>query len=238
MANLSLEKFTGQNKWDIYMIQLNEAFKTNDIIDEGLKASKLILSLSDEALEVLLQLCGSKTELERKTYIELCALLQQKYGLPEAQPVPVPAPIVFPLYGKRREFYNAKQKQKESVQDWKERLEKLADPCEFGDRMPEIIKDKFITGLVRPSVFKKMYEIEPPKSLGEFFDAAVERESNIIPRPRKKQKRNVRNVKKCYACGKTDYHNFYECIAKYKNYECKFCKKTGHLTKACFSKAA
>lgn len=144
------------------------------------------------------------------------------------------------IFRKRREFELLKQGE-ETINEWYVKI--------IGNSLKERVKDKFVVGLKAGSIFEKLCEEKPSRSLEELVEIAGTKEAtlkesrcvevNKLTAMKKPQGSNrVRlerfkssNVEKlCFHCNKPD-HNFKYC--RFKNFKCKKCKRKGHIAEAC-----
>lgn len=226
----ALEIFDGSNDWKTYIIKLCRFFATAEITDDKEKAMFLLSTLSQDVVDVLKTMCAPKT-CEQHTFMQMCALMQRKYA-PDVSTM-----FAACAYAEVRNFFNAKQKQNESVKNWLDRVKELANFCPFGEHLQEEIKDRFVSGLYRSSAIRRMYAIGKTISLDEFVNAAIQQETENTRKRAKYEPKIITGVRRCFACHRTN-HPFKECIKKYANYKCRFCGNKGHLTRACLIKKA
>lgn len=157
---------------------------------------------------------------------------------------------------KRIEFFELKQNSGENVNNWYVRVKSSAMSCSFGALLDDYVKNKFLTGLIKGPVLDRMCEEVITKSLNDFLELAIQKETSIAEREvdinrlqkggnkgesfskrkdgSKKnscQEENTTQKKMvCNVCGKGN-HNFKRC--KYKNYKCSNCGEKGHLLAVC-----
>lgn len=84
----------------------------------------------------------------------------------------------FDIFCLRKQFHASTKNTNESISNWYQRLEKLVDPCEYGNHTEIFFMDKFISGL-EENVFRelsKRYYINLHSVLG----IALEYEKSLI----------------------------------------------------------
>lgn len=155
-------------------------------------------------------------------------------------------------YAERARFYEAHQKDSESVTKWITRIKCLAMNCDFDANLDFALKDKFITGLVKGPVMERLFELKSDATLDQCMEAALTREMTLKERaalapvqqqfhkmsssntskfnPKKRKPNAAGDKRLCFACGGTE-HDFKKC--KYKAYKCKVCNTVGHIAAVC-----
>lgn len=226
--------------WNLYQERLDQYFLAN-IIPDDRKVPVLLTLIGNRAYKILRDLCDPVLPKD-KSYIELCELLHKQFS---------PRSSVF---RKRIDFYNLKQSNGETINNYFVRIKNAAMLCKFGNQLNEIIKDKFVSGLLPGRILDRVCEEDETQQLADLVELALKREESIKATTRNEadtyrleQKKSVvkpvRNFQvkqsagvqrsgelKCNRCGKGN-HVFAKC--KYKNYSCKNCKKVGHLATVC-----
>ncbi|XP_063933135.1 uncharacterized protein K02A2.6-like isoform X2 [Zophobas morio] len=246
----SIQNFNPRvDSWILYQEQLEQYFEINDIKDT--EASKkrvaaLISLIGQDTYKILRDLCTPKAPKD-KTYEELCNHLKKHFS---------PTTCVF---RERLEFYDAKQLEEETVNDWHVRIHNLSTNCDFGTDLGNVLKDKFVCGMRKGPIRDRLCEEKPSKSLENLLEIALARETTIkadkeINLVRKERwnpefsgnanntsgvlegRRNGNNPRRwsCKACGAAHTGN-QRC--KYATYKCNSCHKVGHLAKVCRSRA-
>lgn len=236
----SLTEFKIGDDWSVYIERLEQYLEAN-MIQENRKVAVLLTVVGEHAYKILRDLCDPHKP-STKTYQELKNLLEKQFS-PQVS-----------VFRERIQFYNLRQKQNENVSNWFVRLKNSAIQCKFGALLEEILKDKFVTGLLQSSILDRLCEEDHGRGLNELVDIAIKKEAALNESRRgnfhvdlnklkvsdnqrtdsRASKAYTRNVEsKCYHCGKGN-HNFSQC--KYKTYKCKKCQTVGHLASICKGK--
>lgn len=221
--------FKINDDWGVYEERLVQFFIANDTKNDK-KAAILITAISNDVYKLLRSLCFPDKPAQ-KSFDELCKVLKSYFATQIC------------IFRERAKFYDAKQNNGESVIDWLSRLKQLATECNFENLLDNLLRDKFITGLIKGPILDKALEMDVNAKLQDCVAAAIRKETNIkhqfnevhkISKTRgntnyrhngKTQNEERTNIK-CFACGKSN-HSFKSC--KYRKYACKICKKKGHL---------
>ena len=143
--------------------------------------------------------------------------------------------------------------------DFAAQLKKLSAQCEFGTFLDGALRDRFVCGLRKESIQRKLLgektldfskalqiaqsmemgekkssELKDSGSSGMLKTEEVHRLGERLANPRHFSKdKGEKSKTACYRCGNTK-HNSSEC--KYKKCRCEACGKVGHLKKVCRSK--
>ena len=72
------------------------------------------------------------------------------------------------------------QEQNESVNDWYVRIKKVAMKCKFGNNVFDVLRDKFVTGLIKGPIADRLCGEEPSKLLVELVDIALKKEAVVV----------------------------------------------------------
>ena len=132
-ANLKPPTFNGETSWDTYLIQFEAAARANNW-DTAEKASALIISLKDSALNVLTTI----PEQERQDYDILTSALELRFGAKHLQQL------------HQSQLSKRCQKPGESLQEFEvdvNRLVRLAYVGASGELYDQLATDKFIAGI-------------------------------------------------------------------------------------------
>ena len=150
----------------------------------------------------------------------------------------------------RFRFHKRKQLEGESISDYVAVLRKLAEHCDFGDRLTDDLRDRRVCGMRHENIQNKLLSeacLTLKKAIEIFVEMetaakfAVELRNSHSEAPvhkfharRKSQPRQKKqSTPECYRCdGQGHYAN--EC--RFKEVICHKCKKTGHIKKACKGK--
>jgi len=108
----ALAEFRIGDDWNLYQERLGQYFVANQVSKER-KVAVLITLVGQEAYKILKDLCDP-TLPENKSYKDLCEILKKQF-----------APRVS-VFKERIEFYELKQTEKESVNEWFARIKSKA----------------------------------------------------------------------------------------------------------------
>ena len=188
----------------------------------------------------------SPAEPSTKSYQDLIKVMKE-----HLQPAPA-------ALGERYRFGMAVQKDDESIHKFCARLKALAMHCNYGEGLNTQLRDRFVLGVQSESTKKRLLE----KGDALTFDKAVEiatamettskdlagmhssskpagtlnylrndrNRNNTKGASNSAKKQNKGNKVPCTCCGR-DNHEFKDC--RYKDYECRICKRKGHLIAVC-----
>ncbi len=228
-------------RWDIYLEQVNNFFDANDVKDEKKKRAMLLTSIGTAAYTAIRSLTAPKTpaETDWKIILELLS----KHYLPPVNPII-----------ERRDFYQRFRKPGETVAIFLAELRSLASKCEFGDQLDTTLRDRVVCGIVDDRMQRRLLS-EPYEglTLARVVEIcmAIETANKDVQRlhnetkgqeyvnavaSRKKLNDSVKSSVKgcCMRCGVSS-HRSDEC--SFKTAECYKCGKTGHICRICKSKA-
>lgn len=145
-------QFEANANWVVYFARIEQFFVAYNIEGASRKRAILLTSLSQDVYELLMDLCFPNAP-ETKSYKEINEILKEHYK-----------PSVT-VYAERRKFYEAQQNKCESVADYVARLKGLTRHCKFGTSFADIVRDKFVCGLLKGPLFNKAMELEPTATL-------------------------------------------------------------------------
>lgn len=170
-----------------------------------------------------------------KKYSELMRVLRKHF---KRTPVTV---------AERRKFLRCDQ-EGESINEYIVRLKHLSLNCDYGAKLDENLRDRFISGLRNETTSLKLMEKaseNPDLTFLQAADLALARENAVgeMREMRTKEKSNAtvhavrgkegrRKVQECFRCGR--HHNPDDCW--YKRTVCRHCQKQGHLERKCLAK--
>ena len=150
----------------------------------------------------------------------------------------------------RFRFHKRKQLEGEFINDYVAVLSKLAEHCDFGDRLADDLRDRPVCGMRHENIQKKLLSeagltlkkaieisvametaAKDPVELRNSYSEAPVHKLHARRKPQPRQKKQ--NPPKCYRCdGQGHYDN--EC--RFKEAICHKCNKKGHIKKACKGK--
>ena len=237
----SISEFVpGREDWVSYTERLEQYFTANGIKqEEGDKRRAILLSCCGAATYQLIRNLVSPAKPTEKSFEQLAKLVKDHHQ-------PPPSEIV-----QRFNFHMRTRKQGESIGEFVAQLRKLSEHCRFGESLPDMLRDRLVCGcndhrlqcklLSEESLsFDKALKIAKAVETAERDSRGMQKPSSQVPKPVHSITRRSNPTTKmpshkdiCYRCG--GKHTSVSC--KYKDSECHFCKKKGHLAKVCKAKA-
>ncbi|XP_031347960.1 uncharacterized protein K02A2.6-like isoform X3 [Photinus pyralis] len=158
------------DNWILYEEQLEQFFVINDIKDtESCKkrVSALLSLIGHDTYRILRDLC-TPTLPKESTYEQLCTLLRKHFS---------PTTSVF---RERIEFYGARQEENETVNEWYARIHNLSTNCEFGNNLQDILRDKFVCGVLPGKIRDRICEEKPTTDFSKLLELALNKESTML----------------------------------------------------------
>ena len=236
-----------QEDWVEYAERLENYFIANDIEDEAKRRAILLNGVGASTYRLIktLALPGRPKDL---TVEEIVKRVKVHFN-------PKPSPII-----KRFEFNTRCQKEGEKVATFVAALRKIAEHCEYGDVLNDMLRDRIVCGILNKRVQRRLLQevdltyakaldiaqaaetadtdskrLQDHKetSTKDVTDTQEERKPiNRVHNPPKKSQQPAQQKSECYRCG--GKHPPARC--KYKDFDCHFCKKKGHLASVCRKK--
>ncbi|TWW77348.1 hypothetical protein D4764_12G0007380 [Takifugu flavidus] len=124
----STAPFDGQSqKWEEYCEVLHHFFRANGIDDAGRRKDILLSAVGSQTYSLMRNLISPPNRVGDKTFDELVKLLKDHFN-------PKPSEIV-----QRCKFNSRYRKQGETVMEFVAVLRKLAQDCNYGDKLSEMI---------------------------------------------------------------------------------------------------
>ena len=153
----------------------------------------------------------------------------------------------------RYKFHSRNRIEGEGVAAYVAALRKLSEHCNFGETLPEMLRDRLVCGindakiqrrlLAEPSlILKKSEEIALAMELASKHvvdihsvttPSKVHQVIKVNSSPRNKSKNPASNTE-CYRCGEPNETS----TCRFKDAQCFNCGKRGHLAKACRNKSS
>lgn len=241
-----------QEEWSEYAERLEHYFTANDITSEA-KRRAILLNAVGPTMYRLIKMLVSPYKVTDLTFEEIIAKAKVHFN-------PKPSPIV-----KRYEFNTRRQEERESVATFVAELRKVAQFCEYGDVLSDMLHDCVFCGVSNKAVQRRLL-LEPALTFEKALQMALAAEAaekdskrlrDVTDRelPAQIQKVN-RDTSQTTTRGDHPRQNqspqfrggrqeCYKCGGKhhpsrcpFHEYECHFCKKKGHLAKVCRKKLA
>ena len=172
-----------------------------------------------------------------KTFVQLVKLVQDHHQ---------PAPSVTV---RRLAFHSRIRKDGESFADFIAHLRQISEHCEFGNTLNDMLRDRIICGCNSDHLQRQLLAKSPAPSFEDtvtFVQAFESAQQNVkdlqtpvtasvnalksksTPQAPKQQQHSFN----CYRCG--GMHSPSDC--RFKDTVCSYCKKMGHIARACRSK--
>jgi hypothetical protein len=179
--------FAANDDFEIFIERLENAFKLNKTHDLD-KVAVLLNQVDASVYKTLRSLCDPQTPAE-KTFDQLAAILCQQCVRKTA------------VWKERRKFFNAMQKQPESVNAWFLRLKTLSTNCEFGSDLNEMLRSKFVCGLKSDALFEKIAEEDMSIDVDAILQIAINKETvttndQEISKNRRRHQRRGKSVER------------------------------------------
>lgn len=153
-------------EWNIYKEKLDSYFISNDIKDDKKMSAFLRTRLDNETYKLLKDLADPK-QLFDLEYKELCTFLTSHFGKPVS------------IFHERREFYDLKEIESETMNEWYGRIKHKASTCKFGKSLDEVLRDKFITGMKEGPILNRLAEEEETITMEDALKLAIKREVTV-----------------------------------------------------------
>ena len=234
-----------KESFEAYIERLENFMKANGVKSEN-QVAALLTAIGPETYGLLRNLLTPEKP-DARSYEELVEIFSSYLH---------PKPFVI---AERFNFHNRFRHDSEPVADFAAQLKKLSAHCEFGTFLDEALRDRFVCGLRKESIQRKLLgektldfsealqiaqsmemqerkssELKDSGSSGMLKTDEVHRLGAKARKPKKFSKgKGEKSKGACYRCRNTE-HNSSEC--KYKKYRCDACGKVGHLKTVCRSK--
>ena len=233
-----------QEDWVSYTERLVQYFVANGISEEGDKRRAILLSSCGPTTYQLLRNLVAPGKPTDKSFTQIVELVRDHHQ-------PRPSTIV-----QRFNFHTRSQKPGEKISEFVAQLRKLSEHCSFGEGLQDMLRDRLVCGckdyrlqcklLAETDLtFEKAFKIAKAaetaeKEARDLHDTPAAQPVHVIKGTRSNkhaqraqtlpQGKSVLPI--CYRCGAK--HKATEC--RFKEAECNFCKKKGHIAKVCRSR--
>ena len=225
------------------MEQLDHFFDTNEIVDVGKKKS-VFWAVVGPTTYALLRSLVSPARPGDKTFAELVAALKEHFK-------PTPSETV-----QCSKFHTRVRKPGESVADFVAELRSLAEFCNFGASLNDMLRDRIVCGINSSKIQQRLLAekdltLEKAVNLAQGMETAtknvqelaqtgsvavaIKAEVNQVTPYRRSRKEGQQTRKftgTCFCCGKLR-HRREDC--RHKDAMCHICHKKGHLRTVCRS---
>ncbi|KRZ71620.1 Transposon Tf2-11 polyprotein [Trichinella papuae] len=246
MAMLNqIEAFQPENgaSWELYVERLNFYFEANDITSAEKKRA-ILMSVCGPSAFVMIRSLLTPRSLNEVTFEEIVSKVKEHFN-------PAPSEIVF-----RLRFHKRSQRLNESITEYVAALRNLSENCNFGNTLGDMLRDRFVGGIRDEAIQRRLLaepkltfdlaqkiaiaaetahknteEIRTPNN--EFASIQQVRNSNSAHRAKQRMEQvPAKSGGSCYRC-KGNHH---PSKCKFINEACRFCKKIGHIERACLTK--
>ena len=227
-----------QEDWIEYAERLEHYFTVNDITDIAKKRAIVLNGAGATTYRLIKTLALPETPKDL-TFEEIDKRVTTHFN-------PKPSPIV-----KRFDFNTRIQSDSESVADFVASLRKITEHCEYGTFLNDMLRDRLVCVIYDKRVQRRFLQ-ESKLTYKQALDLALAAEAAAKDAKRLQGQRDDRpsdestvhqvhkpafrgepsRSRQCYRCG--GRHQASQC--KFKEYECHFCKKKGHLASVCRKK--
>ena len=232
----------GKESWSIYTERLGHYFVANKVTEAEQKRA-ILLSVCGPATFKLIKSLADPSKFPTMTFVELCALVKEYHE-------PLPSPIV-----QRYKFNTRNRAPGETVAAYVAALREIAEHCNYGTSLPEMLRDRLVCGVNHDGIQKKLLA-EKELDFDKAYSVAVaievaERDTKNLKAERShsnpvlyshSKERGKSSTKMspskskgeitCYRCG----GNHLAKVCRHKDTECGFCRKKGHLARVCRAK--
>lgn len=220
-------------KWQVYEEQMQFFFMANELVDDKAKKAIFLSSCGTETYALLKSIATPENILDNSFTYEKAVSLLRKHFCPHAN-----------IIIQRFQFYRRDQQEEESIPEYLAALRKLSQHCDFKD-LDEMLRDRLVCGIRDTNLQKRLLANEK-LTLEMAENEAIANEeaqkslttlkgSTIVPavnRISNKKAKRENEIKKCFRCNGD--HSADNC--RFKNEQCFFCKKQGHIERACITK--
>lgn len=157
-------QFQEDYNWNIYAAYIEQYFLAYKITTDNGKRAILLSSLSFGVFNKLWDFYfpGNPTT---KTFRDICEVLEMH--------------STHSVYDERSKFYDAKQQKEESVVNFVIRLLDLTRKCKFDGNFANVLRDKFVCGLLKGPVYNEVSQLGSMVTFEECVEVAIEKEISI-----------------------------------------------------------
>ena len=226
----------GKETWLSYAERLEQYFLANDVQAQEKKRA-ILFSVCGASTYQLIRNLVSPQKPSEKTFDELVKLVQEHHQPPPSVTI------------QQFSFHSRTRKEGESIANFVAHLRELSEHCQFGDTLNDMLRDRLICGFNDDCVQRLLLAKPPPLTFDKAFTIAqahesAERSAKDLLRPDSSQVNSLKGRRdpnfsrdravsiECYRC--LGAHS--PAVCRFKDVACSFCKKTGHIARACRSK--
>ena len=226
----------GKESWTSYTERLEQYFLANDVGSEEKKRAILLSVCGPSTYQLMRSLVAPRKPAEY-TFAQLVKLIKDHH-----QPV-------LSVTVQRFAFNSRTRKDNESFADFIAALRHLSEHCAFGNSLGDMLRDRLICGCNNERLQRQLLAKTPAPSFEEVLTLAQAFESaemnakdlqhqSQTPIHAVRSKNPPRGPlpwtqsNECYRCGGKHLSS----VCRFKNTVCSYCKKTGHIVRACRNK--
>ena len=164
-------KPSGKEGWSNYTERLGHYFVANKVTEEAQKRS-ILLAVCGAATFKLIKSLADATKLPTMTFDEIGALVKEYYE-------PTPSAIV-----QRFKFNTRSRSSGESIAGYVAALRELAEHCQYGASLAEMLRDRLVCGVNHEGIQKKLLsekdlDYEKAFTLAQAIEAAEKDTKNL-----------------------------------------------------------
>ena len=133
----------GRESWSTYTERLGHYFVANKVTEAEQKRA-ILLSVCGPTTFKLIKSLADPSKFPTMTFVELCALVKEYYE-------PLPSPIV-----QRYKFNTRNRAPGETVAGYVAALREIAEYCNYGTSLSEMLRDRLVCGVNHDGIQKKL----------------------------------------------------------------------------------
>ena len=225
-----------EESFEAYLERIEQFFVANNLkIDDDRARAVFLTVVGKKNHTLLMDLCAPSKPAEKKLQ-ELIELMRTHF-VPKTN-----------FIAERYKFNTRNQREEESISEYMANLRKLATTCKFGTFLEDALRDRFVCGVKSAELRDRLLNSAHTKdlTLAAAYEMGLAHEVNKQNAQQWSQKMFKANAisktnlnkreeqrKPCYRCGG---HSHLPSECRFKDVECRVCKKKGHIAKACRSK--
>ena len=210
--------------WSLYVERFEHFILANGIKDEQ-KLHMLLALVGAQTYQLLTNLVAPKKPGEH-TYAQVKEKLTA-----HLKPKPIKIAESF-------RFYKRQQQPSETMADYIAELRRLATTCEFGTFLDEALRDKFVCGLFKESIQRRLLAeadltLKKALELAQGMEAAEKDSKEIKATPIESQVHSVTQMRQKPQCHRCLGVGHTGAVCRFKTVRCNKCRKIGHIARAC-----
>ncbi|XP_055684242.1 uncharacterized protein LOC129796641 isoform X1 [Lutzomyia longipalpis] len=214
-----------------YLERMESFLDTNRITDSVRKRDVFITFAGKEIYKAL-KAAIQPRKVRELTYKEMTQVLTNKYARKKSR------------IGQRFKFHNRVQAEGESIEDFAQDLQFLAQSCEYGNALDESLRDRFVCGLRNTRIQTKLIDDdqatfdqvlrtalnmelteESVKMIHPLKTENIAKIAHVKQKAPSKQRKGGTPYIKCYNCNKWGSHVAAECKVKKKSSRKEFSRR-------------